>query len=311
MSLLRLLMDDKDLEMVEKLSQDFVIHDENLTVPNDGKQRVQVLWDFDIYGTSRQENNQIRSDFDHPQLANGDYGLRRCYPGFYGTVYKDVSISDSYFYLMYELLKWAANYRLEEGRVSYWYEKVKNRETGRRSYTTPVRKDGDGGWFARVEPMTSYLWAYNEMTMDGKSNSDAGNWNYGNWDPIMKINPGKPTTEWLHGFFAGSLHEVTSFGAYWQVPCIDSTKPAPSLDEVLSKGLYHWANAVSRMRLPNGRNMVSDFPCVAEPLRALGLPSVGTPMLTLGRGPFLWIKKSSCSPVLMPGSAWSPYRKLW
>lgn len=306
------LSDERILRLKEAAAVNaFVIHDENLTVPNDGRQRVQVLWDFDIYGMSRQERNQIRSNFDHPQLANGDYGLRRRHPGFNGTEYNYVTLTDGYYYLMYDLIKWAANHRLEEGRVDHWVEKVSNRPTRRKSYTLPVRQANDGGWFAEVTPMTSYLWAYIQLTMKGKSNTDAGSREYGMWDPITKLNPDRAGYQWLHGIFAGALIEATSLGAYWQFPCIDSTKPAPSLDEVLSKGLYHWANAVSRMRLPNGRNMVSDFPCVAEPLRALGLPSVGTPMLTLGRGPFMWIKKSSCSAVLMPGSAWSPYRKLW
>ncbi len=298
--------------MAEPAVPPFVLHDQNLTVPNNNKKYVQVLWDTDIYGMSRQEYKGIKSDFDHPQLANADYGLVRCFPGVSGREYDYVPLTDSYYYLMYELLKWAANERLQTGKVVYWYEKIKNRVTGKRSLTTPVRQPDDGGWFAYVEPMDSYLWAYNEMTMDGKSNSDADNWNYGAWDPILKINPGETGTAWLHGFYAGSLHEAIYYGTYWQVPCIDSTqKQAPSLDEVLSKGLYHWANAASKKRLPDGRNVTSDFPCVAEPLRTLGLPSVGTPMLTLGRGPWLWIKRSSCSQVLPPGAAWSPYRKLW
>lgn len=291
-----------------------MLHDQNLTVPDDGRQYVQVLWDYDIYGMSRQEANGVKGNFDFPQLANAEYGIKRVYPGFYGTPYEDVSMSDDYYHLMYKLLKWAANDRLEEGRIKYWFEKVSNRPTGRISHTEPVRQKGDGGWFAHVEPLASAQWAWNEQVMDGKSNTDAVNREYGAGDPVTGWNKktAKVNFSWRHGFYAGSLHAIgQNFGSYWGVPCIDTTQPAPTFEHVIENGLYHWMNAVSRDRLPDGRNIVSDFPCVAEPLKALGLPKIGTPALTLGRGPMIWIKKSSCSPVLPAGTPWSPYKKLW
>ncbi len=291
----------------------FVQHDKNLSVPNNGKQYVQVLWDYDIYdGMSRQESDGAKEKFDFPMAANAAYGLHRTYPGFTGRNYVYAAMHESHYHLIYEFVKWAANYRLEEGKITYWYEKVSNRKTGRISYTEPVRKKDDGGWFANVEPQSSYLWALNELTMKGKALTDADNIEYGGYDPVTGRNKGAKIYQWLQGFFGGSLHEAAeNRGQYWGFPCIDTTQPAPSFESVLEKGLYHWANAVSRYRLPNKRNIVSDFPCVAEALKAAGLPTVGTAVPTFGRGNMIWIKKSSCSPILPAGTAWSPYKKLW
>jgi hypothetical protein len=291
--------------------------DTNLTVPADGREYVQVLWDEDVLGCSRQEYNNVKGDFDFPMLANpAHYGTKRVYPGFSGKVYSYVSAHDSIYKLQYDLMRYMSNGALEEeSKIKYWYEKKKNKITGRKLFSPPTPSDFlDTQWFASVEPETSLMAAYSKVMEDGVAITDAGNRETGDircpvsgWSAWAKKN-----MPLLTGLFSGALIPVRSYGSYWSFPVIDITKEAPQLGDVLAQGLYLWCTAGARTkRTSDGRLAVSDFPMLSERLRSKNLPPVGVPYLTLGIGKEMWIPKRVCSPILTPGTRWSPYRKMW
>lgn len=308
------------LEKVDKPDDGFVVHDVGERVPTWGTWG-QLLTDDQIWGKPRQILEGKVEKFDFPQVVNkksyngkAGWDVRRRdpfhdgAPNFLGREYSFISMPDWCYRLIFDGIKWAANNRLEEGRVVRWIEKRGISATGRVSLTPPVRQEGDGGWYAVVEPQASYLWAYNELVGDGKALTDAGNREFGMADPIIPDwNAGAKNYEWLVAPFGGNVVEIVEqYGGWTGIGVIDVNGRPWTWDEVLDKRRYTWTNTITRTKLPNGRYATDDFPSVSEALKPLGLPRVGTPIPLFGRGDRIWVRRESVT-VLEPGAPVSSY----
>lgn len=286
-------------------SDRFIVHDAEETVPLTGEW-YRIGNDDEVIGAPRQILNGLNDRFDFPQVVNDadyngkTYGLRRRYPSFDSPEYDYVTMPDWCYHLIMDGIKWAANYRLEDGRVIKWVEKKGNRPTGRESINPPIYQEGDGGWFPIIGPKSSNLWAYQEFSGDGKAVTDGRPKEYGLRDPLISgWNEGKPNYGWLCAPFGGAIVcKTQDRGQYLGYRVIDIHGRPWTWDEVLREHLYCWATSISRTRLPNKRYVSDDFPCVSEALKPLGLPRVGTPLPLFGRGEVMWILKSSCKPVV-------------
>lgn len=282
---------DIELEENEKTPVVELVKDVNLKVPTaEHGQFVQILDDTAVLGAPRQIVDGMVEKFDFPAVVNRDWGLRTRYPGYDGRVYDYVTLPTDFVFLLYELTRWASSYRLPRGNIVGYYEI-------------------HSGKHVMIDSVASAWWVWTELIVDGKSHTDGPNVEqWGRCDPVTGRNMGKENFAWLMRPFTGAVMRVVEDrGVQWGLEVLDITKPAPSLDYVLERPwLYCWGVTSTRTKI-GSRYVTDDYPQVAQAFKAIGLPRTGTPILNMGKGNVIWINKSACSPVLEPGSNWSPY----
>lgn len=283
-----------DIELEEKHipPPNIVVRDVNLKVPgSEHGQFVQILDDTAVLGAPRQIVNNMVEKFDFPAVVNKKWGLRTRYPGYFGTEYDYVTLPTDFCFLKYELTRYASSYRLPRGNISGYY------------------KTNDEGLHVMIDSVASSWWVWTELIVDGKSHTDGPNVEqWGRCDPVTGRNMGAQNFAWLMRPFTGALIRIVEDrGNKWGYEVLDVTKSAPSLDYVLDRPwLYCWGVTQTRTKIGQ-RYATDDYPQIAQAFRAIGLPRTGTPILNMGKGNVSWIDKSACSPILEPGSSWSPY----
>jgi hypothetical protein len=247
--------------------------DTNLTVSANGKY-VQIRFDvISVIGDPI------------PAVVNKGFGLLTKDPN--GVVYDYVPLEDRWQWWMYEFCDWQTGRMFPKGEFVEFYTLPKNSIDVIYSRYTPG----------------SLLSLYAERIKDAKSHSDSYSPETGGRDVVTRRNLFSPRPyEWLCRPTLGALLKVVGeFGIYWRIEAIDLLKPCPDVD-FLPAHHYFWATQIE------GNGNVTRYPDVKNELEAYGIPPAGTayPLFSLG-GSFL-IPKSICTPPLVPGQAWSPYK---
>lgn len=271
-------------------SLDPLVKDTYLTVPPRSEgEFFQILDDTDVLGAARQVVDGQPFDFDFPAIANKKWGIHTRYPGFDGTEYEYIELSDAWIRTIYAMLEWGASHLLPRGDIVDYVE----------------RNDGT---YAVVSPVASMWWVWTELIVKGKSHTEGAPVEYGRRDPITGRNPNAENFLWLARPFTKALKRRTEMrGSKWGYEVLNTLQPPPSLESIIARPwLWEWAVTIKR-EMVDGRYIVDDYPTIAEAFKRLNYPRTGTPVLSLGKGETVWIDKSACSPILEPGSRWSPY----
>lgn len=266
-----------------------LVKDVNLRVPAaEYGEFFQILDDNAILGGAR----DVGAVEDIPAIVNKEWGLVTRYPGFDGVEYQYVVLSDEWLWTMYRALEWGSSYMLSKGKIIKYEDKFDN-----------------GGKFPIVDRIDSMLWVWTETIMKGKSHTDSDNAEYGARDPITKRNMTARNLAYLLRPMTGKLcRRLETRGAYWGYEVLNVLQPPPSFYSIVERPwLWEWGVTITKKQLPNGRYITDDFPQIAEAFKRMGLPRTGTPYLSMGKGNVVWILKSSCTPILEPGSRWSSY----
>lgn len=255
----------------------WVRKDENLRVPDDGKQYVQVLDDTAVLGAPRQykEEGGLIDDYPFPAVVNAKWGITPLVPAF---------IQERWQRWLYEFHDWQTGYMLPRGEHIGTHVNKKNPAIVYDDYTPG-----------------SLLDLYSQMIMDAKFLTESGSPETGAKDYVTGRNLSNPKEyQLMLTMTCGALLQVTSYGSYWKAKAINLSESCPLVD-TLPPYLYYWCTQVHI----DGR--LTRFPDVKNALEVYGLSPAGTamPLFSLD-GSFL-IKKSACKP-LTNGQVWSPYK---
>lgn len=260
--------------------------DVGLTVPNNDKQYVQVLHDWQV-GKGGSRSEKAGSKYAHPAIVNATWGLETKYND---RVYDYVSLPEKWQQIIWKFCGWSVEYQLLKGVITEFYTKTTN-----------------SGIFARATPYSQTEY-YISIVEKSRAWTESFSPEVGGKDVVTGRNMQNREYEFLMRHTTGALQEVTSYGSKWIVKALDITKDPPPFEEIISDpSLYYWATEIRPERLADGTYTVSPFPQAKVPSRAMGLPFMGVAMPLLSMGGSFMINKTACSPILTPGSKWSPY----
>jgi hypothetical protein len=271
----------------------FVIKDINLTVPNDGGRYGRVKHDFELaeYGFKpRQLETGINVKYPIPQN-------RRTRPMYNGRVYDYVNVPEEHQWFLWELFKFALEYRVPDGKIEdkTWVKMIKGYPVVFNTYTPGSITEAYGSMIERSRDFT-----------DAKAVED------GFADYPTNRNMGKPPWNWRCISHGGNLVKIIGeYGNYYIIEAIDLLKPPPKVEDVFYKHyLIQWATEITTVELPqlNGKRrwVVSSFPQIKNACRQNGLPDMGTPFPLWSLGGENRILKEFVIP-LKNGDNFSPY----
>lgn len=259
----------------------WVRKDDNLRVPDDGNQYVQILDDTAVLGAPRQYTEDgLSASYPFPAVVNTKWGLITKHND---QVYDYVPVEDRWQRWMYEFWDWSSGYMLPTGEKVGIHVNPKNPSIIYTDYTPG-----------------SLIALYAGMIMDAKSHTDSASPETGARDVVTGRNLSNPKPyEWLCRPTTGALLKVRDNGSQWIADAIDLLAPCPNVD-ILPPHLYFWATQI------HIDGNTSRYPDVKNALEIHGLPPAGTPMPLFSLGGSFLIRKSACKP-LVNGQEWSPY----
>jgi hypothetical protein len=263
--------------------------DIGLTVPDNGKQHVQVLHDWQITLANGEQNTSRAAGHRtaHPAIVNTKWGLVTKYND---KVYDYVELPEKWQWLIWEFCKWSTDYQMPDGQITSYYTKTTN-----------------SGIFAKSTPYSTMEY-YVSIMEKSRAWTDSWSPEIGGRDYVTGRNPNNRPLEFLIRHTTGALHEVRPFGSKWIVKALDITKdPPPFANIIADPTLWYWATQIGNVPLPDKTWQVSYFPQAKYPSEHYGLPFKGVAMPLLSLGGDFMIDKKACTPVLVPGSKWSPY----
>lgn len=278
--------------------------DVGLRVPADGKTYVQALPDWAVWdGQNRQQN----------QAAPGKPPSREGHPAFVnysGWQYRATNLAGKYSpynpvppkwqKAIYDCIDWSTDYILPKGKVEYFFE-----EKG--GYTSPnLSKFPNSGLFSYCTA-NSVASIYERMIRKSTAFTDSWSYNVGASDSVLGINEGATPYTWLTSPFIFQLFEVEDRGADWLIKTLDMRDEPPTPEWMYTHPQYlSWTSEIHVREVGDGY-AVSNFSYAEKPmaLYGRGIQGLAVPFMT----PAGWalIKKNRCTPILKPGTPWSPY----
>lgn len=284
--------DFQDAQVKYKEDNPFRVWDRELRVPDDGGEYFFVLHDWQLkeFGC---EPRQRRLD-----AVPSTRMLWGCKPTDFMPLNKAAQ------FWLYNLLRWAANGRIPDGEIEYYYTQAFHGPEVRTTKDNPE---------ARVKcTYGSLKWAWEDFVADHRAFTDAHapDTSPGHADYILGRNLDKPPFQFKSLITTGNIvRKIGSFKEYYIIEAIDITKPMNSVDWYVKNKPYliNWATEQTNVRMPDKKTWrVSKFPQLKLACRANGLPEIGTPFPTIGPNNQNWIKKTHVEPI-KNGINYSPY----
>jgi len=252
--------------------------DENLTVPNDGYKYVRLKHWIEL---GKGDNAD-----PYPEIIDKGDGWLTFGPD--GVEYDYVSLTEPYQWLLWQTWDYFSQYKLPRGKIERFYKKPGNERT-----------------FAEATP-GSLAWVYVNMAEAHRAFTEAGSPEAGFIDYVLprqnqSISRGY---QWLFRATGGAMLRVLrTNGAEYVIEAIDVLKPAPSVKEVVKRGLYFWCTQSGKY------SGSTRFPQIKNANAVHGYPPAGIASPLFSLGGTIRVKKTVCVD-LIPGSAYTPYQPV-